>query len=236
MLKLYPRENMGRADYGWLNTRYHFSFADYRDPARVHFGALRVINDDRIKAGSGFDPHPHQDMEIITYVRSGAVIHRDSLGNEGRTGAGEVQVMSAGTGITHAEFSDPAVDTHLFQIWIFPHTKGVAPRWDQRSFPGAVNDTSLPVLVSGYADDVAGGALMIYQNARIYGGKIAAGTNLTQPLSFQAYVVVVGGDLRVDDVDMREGDGLEVTDATAITATAGDTGAEVLVIEVPKSS
>ncbi|HRQ61527.1 MAG TPA: pirin family protein, partial [Alphaproteobacteria bacterium] len=125
MINVYPVETLGRADYGWLQAKYHFSFGDYRNGRRVHFGALRVINDDIVKAGNGFDPHPHNDMEIITFVREGAITHKDSQGNVGRTEAGDVQVMSAGSGITHSEYNNESVDTSLFQIWIFPREKGV---------------------------------------------------------------------------------------------------------------
>lgn len=233
MLTLYSREEMGQADYGWLKTRYHFSFANYYNPSRIHFGALRVINDDQIEAGSGFDPHSHKDMEIITYVRSGVLIHRDNLGHEGRTSAGEVQVMSAGTGITHAEYSDSTIDTLLFQIWIFPHTHNVSPRWEQRSFPKIAHENALPVLVSGDAQDQAAGALMIHQNARISGGLIAPEGKIHHPLASQAYVIVAQGPIQVGGIEMQTGDGLEAIDETHLDLVAGPTGAEILVIEVP---
>src|SRR5262245_38355132 len=129
-----PFEQLGRFQNDWLNARHHFSFGSYHDPDRMGWGALRVWNDDTIRPGTGFDPHPHQDMEIITYVRKGAITHRDNLGNEGRTEAGDVQVMSAGTGIVHAEFNLEKVETQLFQIWILPNRRGVAPRWETRRF------------------------------------------------------------------------------------------------------
>lgn len=235
MLTLYPRETLGGADHGWLRTFHHFAFADYYDPSRVHFGKLRVINDDTVKAGTGFDPHPHKDMEIITYVRSGAVIHRDSLGNEGRTGAGDVQVMSAGTGITHAEYSDPAVDTKLFQIWIFPREKGVTPRWEQTQFPHEPVTDCLKLMVSGDRDDQANGALYIHQDARIYGGRLAPHAGLDHPVTHQAYVVLAQGEVKVGEgTMMREGDGLEVTGVDQVRFKAGDAGAEILVIDVPR--
>ena len=125
MIKVYPYEKLGNHDFGWLNARYHFSFARYYNPERTGFGKLLVINDDIVHAHSGFDTHPHADMEIITYVRAGAITHRDSTGNEGRTAAGDVQVMSAGTGIAHSEHNEEDEDTRLYQIWIAPREKGM---------------------------------------------------------------------------------------------------------------
>src|SRR6478735_12201129 len=127
-----PFDSLGHANHGWLDTRHHFSFANYYDPARMGWGRIRVWNDDTIGARSGFPPHPHRDMEIVTYVRSGAVTHQDSMGNKGRTAAGDVQVMSAGTGVTHAEYNLENEDTTLFQIWIEPDRAGEAPGWGAR--------------------------------------------------------------------------------------------------------
>ena len=135
MIQIQPFDRLGRFQNAWLNARYHFSFGQYRDPARQGVGGLVVWNDDEIAPGTGFDPHPHREMEIITYVREGAITHRDSLGNEGRTEAGDIQVMHAGTGITHAEYNLEATPTRLFQIWIHPGTRGVAPGWGARKFP-----------------------------------------------------------------------------------------------------
>src|ERR1700742_2117012 len=130
-----PYEKLGHADHGWLDARHHFSFAHYWNPDRVHFGALRVINDDKVAPGRGFGTHPHDNMEIITYVRQGAITHKDSMGNTGRTGAGDVQVMSAGTGVFHSEHNLESEDTKLYQIWITPNKRGVKPRWEAREFP-----------------------------------------------------------------------------------------------------
>ena len=132
-----PFVGLGKARFGWLNASHHFSFGQYHDPARMGVGPLRVWNDDEIAPHTGFDPHPHRDMEIITYVRQGAITHQDSLGNEGRTEAGDVQVMSAGTGIRHAEYNREDGETRIFQIWIIPRTPGLAPRWGQKAFPKA---------------------------------------------------------------------------------------------------
>src|SRR3954454_11865773 len=135
MIDIRPFASLGHADHGWLNARHHFSFADYHDPRRMSWGAIRVWNDDEIAARSGFPPHPHADMEIITYVRTGAITHQDSLGNQGRTGAGDVQVMSAGSGTRHAEFNVEPHATTLFQIWIEPKSRGGAPSWGAKPFP-----------------------------------------------------------------------------------------------------
>ena len=135
MIEHRPFASLGAAHHGWLDARHHFSFAEYHDPARVHWGSLRVWNDDTILPGTGFPPHPHADMEIITYVREGAITHQDSQGNKGRTQAGDVQVMSAGSGIVHSEYNlEPGI-TRIFQIWIFPDSKGGAPGWGARPFP-----------------------------------------------------------------------------------------------------
>jgi hypothetical protein len=148
-----PFDSLGHADHGWLNARHHFSFASYYDPARMGWGAIRVWNDDQIAANSGFPPHPHQDMEIITYVRSGAIAHQDSLGNKGRTEAGDVQVMSAGTGVRHAEYNLEPETTTIFQIWIEPSRKGGAPSWGAKPFPKGERSGQFVTLASGFEGD-----------------------------------------------------------------------------------
>ena len=153
MIELRPFDSIGKAKHGWLDASHHFSFADYHNPDRVHWGALRVWNDDTIAPKTGFPPHPHNDMEIITYVRSGAITHRDNLGNEGRTEAGDVQVMSAGTGIMHSEMNAEDVDTTIFQIWIIPDRRGDAPGWSQRQFPKADRSGKFVTMASGIEGD-----------------------------------------------------------------------------------
>lgn len=224
-------DDLGHFKNDWLDTRYHFSFSDYHNPDRMGFGPLRVINDDIVRAGTGFGLHPHRNMEIITYVRKGAIIHTDSLGNEGRTQAGDVQVMTAGRGITHAEKSAPDQDTQLFQIWIHPRETGLAPRWDQRAFPKAPVTDRLNLMVSGRAADADAGALMIHQDAAIYGGRVLAGNALTHPLNGPAYVVLSDGRATVNGTAMAAGDGAELRNETAIAIIA-DTDAEILVIEL----
>ncbi|MCB9989114.1 MAG: pirin family protein [Rhodospirillales bacterium] len=232
MITVYPAETLGRADLGWLRTKYHFSFADYRNLRRVHFGKLRVINDDTIAAGAGFDMHGHEDMEIITFVRSGAISHRDSEGNEGRTEAGNVQVMSAGSGIRHAEFNKEDRETTLFQIWIFPKEKGVKPRWDSARFDNSKAASNLPLLVSGRAEDKGKGALYIHQDASILGGKIEAGKEINQNIKDQTYLIVSDGEIEILDEPLRKGDGVEITDQKSVTIKAL-TDAEVIMIDVP---
>ena len=155
MIDIRPFASLGHADHGWLDARHHFSFANYHDPDRMGWGRIRVWNDDTIAAKSGFPPHPHRDMEIVTYVRTGAITHQDSLGNKGRTAAGDVQVMSAGTGVTHAEFNLEDEDTTLFQIWIETDRPGAQPGWGAKPFPKDARDGQFQLLASGDADDGA---------------------------------------------------------------------------------
>ena len=232
MITVYPYENLGHADHGWLNARHHFSFASYRDMNRLGFGQLLVINDDVIAGGRGFAPHPHNDMEIITYVREGAITHEDSMGNVGRTGAGDVQVMSAGTGVIHSEKNLEPGQTRLYQIWIEPREQGVTPRWEAAQFPKQPVTDALPVLVSGQAQHAGTEALMIHQDAAIYGGNITAGTTITQTIRHQAYVLASEGSFTVNGIALNQGDGAEVTGDKTLRITA-TSDAEVLVIDVP---
>ena len=234
MIKHYLYENFGRLELSWLDARYHFSFAGYHNRNRMGFGPLRVINDDIVKAGAGFDTHPHKDMEIITYVRKGAITHRDSQGNQGCTQAGNVQVMSAGTGIFHSEFNLENEDTNLYQIWIHPRKKGLEPAWDAREFPQTPVKTSLTLLVSGRAQDKEAGALYINQDAAIYGGRLAAGVELQHLIHAQAYLLVSEGQVDVDNIIMNKGDGAEITGVDTITIKAIE-ASEVVVIDVPQA-
>lgn len=226
-----PHESLGQADYGWLQARYHFSFGDYRDPSRMGFGKLRVINDDIVGPASGFDTHPHRDMEIITYVRSGAITHRDSTGNEGRTESGDVQVMSAGTGIHHSERNAETLPTALYQIWIVPRERGVAPRWEARKFPKTPVTDSLNLLVSGRAADQNSDALMIHADAAIYGGRLNQGASITQELQDLGYLLVSEGKITLNGTPMKKGDGAEITNADEIEITALE-DAEIVLIDV----
>ncbi len=177
MIELRPFATLGVANHGWLDARHHFSFAGYHDPARTHWGNLRVWNDDTIAPQTGFPTHPHNDMEIITYVREGAITHQDSLGNRGRTEAGDVQVMSAGTGIRHSEYNLEDVPTRIFQIWIIPTRAGEAPSWGARPFPRGERSGQFVTLASGYDSD--GGALPIRTDARVVAATLRAGRRRT---------------------------------------------------------
>lgn len=229
MIELRPFAGIGHAHHGWLDARHHFSFADYHDPARMQWGNLRVWNDDTIAAKSGFPAHPHRDMEIVTYVRSGAITHQDSLGNKSRTGAGDVQVMSAGTGITHAEFNIEDEATTLFQIWIQPTRSGQAPGWGARAFPKGDRAGQLVVLASGYADDAD--ALPIRTEARLVAGTIRAGQSVTYPLGAarKGYLVPATGRITVNGVEAQARDGVAIADEAEITITAIDEAEVVLV-------
>lgn len=232
MITIYPYDKLGHADHGWLDAHHHFSFARYWNPERTGFGTLRVINDDRIAAGKGFGAHPHDNMEIITYVKRGAISHKDSMGNEGRTKAGDVQVMSAGTGVFHSEFNAEPEDTMLYQIWIEPNKQSVKPRWEAKQFPKTPVTDRLAVLVSGQAQHQDKDVMMIYQDAAIYGGTLAKGTSVTQPIKHQAYVLASVGDIEVNGKQMKQGDGAEITGESSLVITALS-DAEVLVIDVP---
>lgn len=233
MIRVFPRETLGGFENDWLKSKFHFSFSDYYNQDRMGFGPLRVINDDLIKAGSGFDLHPHRDMEIITYVRTGAIHHRDTLGNKGKTGAGDVQVMTAGTGIAHAEHADSACDTTLFQIWIQPDRKGLPPRWDQGEFPKTPVKDDLKLLVSGRAGDAGAGALAIHQDAAIYGGSLTRDTVFTHNVrgNTGAYIVISTGEVAINGAVMKAGDGAEIA-GEPVLQIRGLTDAELLVIEV----
>jgi len=233
MIVVYPYEKLGHADHGWLDARHHFSFAQYWNPDRVGFGVLRVINDDKIASGTGFGMHPHDNMEIITYVRQGVLTHKDNLGNLGRTGAGDVQVMSAGLGVIHSEYNLDEGDVRLYQIWIEPNRVDVMPRWEMKEFPKKNVETgTLPVLASGYSEDIERGALVINQDAALCGGRLKAGTVIHQPIRGNAYVLASVGSFSANDIALKQGDGAEVVGETILTLKA-ETDAEILVIEVP---
>jgi len=209
MIDIRPFATLGHANHGWLDARHHFSFASYHDPQRMGWGRIRVWNDDRIAARSGFPPHPHRDMEIITYVRTGAITHQDSLGNKGRTGAGDVQVMSAGTGVTHAEYNLEDEETTLFQIWIETDRPSAPPSWGMMPFPKQAREGSFQTLASGDSDD---GALTINADARILGATLAAGTGLTyRPDPARHLYLVPSAAVRINGVDAAARDGVAIT-------------------------
>ena len=231
MIELRPFARLGGGDHGWLKTRHHFSFADYQDPERMNWGALRVWNDDEIAPGSGFPPHPHADMEIITYVRQGAITHQDSLGNRGRTEAGDVQVMSAGTGIRHSEFNLEDGTTKIFQIWIIPSSCGEQPGWGTRSFPQSGRDGGFVALASGAADE--GDALPIRADARVLGANLRAGQIAEYSLKEgrRAYLVPARGLVEVNGVRVAARDGAAIEHEKALRVTARD-DAEIVLVDV----
>jgi hypothetical protein len=220
MIDVRPFAKLGHADHGWLNARHHFSFSDYHDPARMGWGALRVWNDDEIAAGAGFPPHPHADMEIITYVRQGAITHKDSLGNEGRTAAGDVQVMSAGTGIRHAEYNLENETTTLFQIWILPTRKGGQPAWGAKPFPKADRSGRFVTLASGFEND--NDALPIRTDARVLGATLKAGESTRYELgeTRHAYLVPASGAIEVNGVRLNARDGAAVENVAVLDVKA----------------
>jgi redox-sensitive bicupin YhaK (pirin superfamily) len=229
MIDRRPFERLGGADHGWLKARHHFSFASYYDPGKMGWGALRVWNDDEIAPNSGFPPHPHADMEIITYVREGAITHQDSLGNKGRTGAGDVQVMSAGTGIRHAEYNMETDTTRLFQIWIEPSRTGGAPSWGAKPFPKGDRSGRFVTLASGIEGDAD--ALPIRTEARVLGATLKAGetTDYVLDASRHAYLVPAAGAVEVNGVRLNARDGAAITDETKLTITALEDAELVLV-------
>jgi redox-sensitive bicupin YhaK (pirin superfamily) len=229
MIEHRPASGLGRFDFGWLDTTHHFSFGEYHDPQRMGWGRLRVWNDDEIAAGTGFPPHPHANMEIITYVRDGAISHKDSLGNEGRTEAGDVQVMSAGSGIRHAEFNLEKDVTRIFQIWILPDRAGGEPSWGARPFPKADRSGRFVTLASGLPDD--GDALPIRAQARVAGATLKAGESTTYTLGpgRHAYLVPAVGEVEVNGVRVPARDGLAATDEDTLTVTALSDSEVVLV-------
>ena len=230
MIEHRPFSTLGKANHGWLDANHHFSFAGYHDPSRVNWGALRVWNDDRIAPKSGFPTHPHNDMEIITYVRTGAITHRDSMGNEGRTEAGDVQVMSAGRGVAHSEFNLEDEETTLFQIWIIPSQRGGDPGWGARKFPKGDRAGQFVPLASGAAND--DDALPIRTDARVLGATIKAGESVTytpRTADRHLYLVPATGSIRIGDIEAKARDGIAITKEDSITITALEDSELVLV-------
>ncbi len=230
MIQVRPVGELGAFRNEWLDTKHHFSFGGYHDPKRMGFGRLRVWNDDEIAAGTGFDPHPHREMEIITYIRQGAITHRDSLGNEGRTEAGDVQVMHAGTGIVHAEYNKEEQPTRLFQIWIQPDKHGATPGWATRQFP---RDGGLSVLASGRAQDADSDALPLNADAALLAGTLGAGetARVTLAPGRGIYLVPATGSVEVNGVAVGSRDGAAISGETELTITAKE-ASELVLVEV----
>lgn len=234
MIKHFPYQQLGKADHGWLKANHHFSFANYYNPKRMGFGALRVINDDWIAPGTGFPTHPHKNMEIITFVRSGAINHEDSEGNKGITNEGEVQVMSAGKGIAHSEYNLTNQPLTLYQIWIESNVHDIEPRWDSKPLFLEANNKGLSLLVSGYKED-KNDTLFINQEARIFGGKIIKGTVFEHNITHQAYVLASKGCFEIIEGTntsvLNKGDGAEITKTSNITFKVIE-DSEILLIDI----
>ena len=230
MIDKRPFAGLGGADHGWLKAKHHFSFASYYDPGRMGWGALRVWNDDEIAANSGFPPHPHADMEIITYVRQGAITHQDSLGNKGRTEAGDVQVMSAGSGIRHAEYNLEPDATRIFQIWIEPTSTGGPPTWGAKPFPKADRAGRFVTLASGLPGDED--ALPIRTDGRVLGATLKAGETTEYPLTpdRHVYLVPAAGAVEVNGVRLDARDGAAISGEPRLTVTALE-DAEVILVD-----
>ncbi len=231
MIQVQPFDRLGRFQNEWLNARHHFSFGHYHDAARMGVGGLRVWNDDEIAPGTGFDPHPHKDMEIITYVRQGAITHQDSLGNKGRTEAGDVQVMHAGTGIVHAEYNLEQTPTRIFQIWVLPDRNGVTPGWGARAFPREVAGTLLPLADGRPGAD--GSALPLYADAAVMAGTLRQGQTVRQTLrpGRAAYLVPASGAVTVNGIAVKTRDGAAITGETELEITATE-DAELVLVDV----
>ena len=230
MIEHRPFSTLGKANHGWLKAKHHFSFGGYRDPNRISFGDLRVWNDDEIAPNSGFPPHPHSDMEIVTYVRKGAITHKDSLGNQGRTEAGDVQVMSAGTGISHSEYNMENEETTLFQIWIIPSEPDrKAPSWGARPFPKGDRSGRFVTLASGMEGDTE--ALPIRTDARVAGATLKAGETAEYRLGGErfGYLVPAVGSVEVNGVRVNARDGAAIKDVDVLRVTALEDAELVLV-------
>jgi quercetin 2,3-dioxygenase len=231
MITLRKSDDRGHANHGWLDSYHSFSFANYYDPAHQNFRHLRVINEDRIAAGGGFPMHSHRDMEIITYVVSGSLAHKDSLGNAATIGAGGVQRFSAGTGVTHSEFNPSATEpTHILQIWILPDRQGLTPSYEQKVFALDPKHQGWQPIA---APDAAQGAVAIHQNVQLLATVLSPGTQRQYELGpdRHAWVQVVRGDLTLNDTQMHAGDGAAVSTEKLLTLTA-TTEAEVLLFDL----
>jgi quercetin 2,3-dioxygenase len=229
MIELRPFSSLGSADHGWLKAKHHFSFGSHYDPGNMGHGALRVWNDDEIAPNSGFPAHPHANMEIITYVREGAITHQDSLGNKGRTEAGDVQVMSAGSGIRHSEYNLEPTKTKIFQIWIEPSIQGGAPTWGAKPFPKSDRSGRLITIASGLDGDKD--ALPIRAQARVLATTLKAGESAeyTPRPARNLYLVPATGAVEINGVRVNTRDGAAITDEPVLTITALQDSEVVLV-------
>jgi redox-sensitive bicupin YhaK (pirin superfamily) len=229
MIELRPFNRLGAADHGWLKAKHHFSFGSHYDPNNMGHGALRVWNDDEIAPNTGFPAHPHANMEIISYAREGAITHQDSLGNKGRTEAGDVQVMSAGTGIRHSEYNLEAKPSRIFQIWIEPTKDGGAPTWGAKPFPKADRSGQFVAIASGVSEDA--GALPIRADARVLAATLKAGESASYApgTSRHLYLVPATGKVEVNGLNVNARDGVAIRDEAELKITALEDSELVLV-------
>ncbi len=231
MIRIRKAADRGYANHGWLETYFTFSFADYRDPEHIRFRNLRVINDDKVAPRKGFEMHPHDNMEIITYVMEGELTHKDSMDNEGVIRAGEFQMIHAGTGILHSEKNDSDAKTHLYQIWIFPDKKGHTPGYDQRAALNGDSANKLNLIVSPDGRD---GSMQIYSDASLFLGKLDQGKSLDFPIANQrhAWIQVTKGKVTVNGHELVTGDGAAVSDETMLAISGGEGGGEFLLFDL----
>ncbi len=230
MIEHRPFKSLGGANHGWLNAKHHFSFASYYDAKRMGWGSLRVWNDDIIQPNTGFTPHPHKNMEIITYVREGAITHEDNLGNKGRTEAGDVQVISAGTGVVHSEYNLEAVETFIFQIWIESNQEPSEASWGPQPFPKGERSGRFVILASGFSEDTE--ALPIRTDARVLGATLKAGEQLEYSFASAeryGYLVPAKGKVEVNGLLLNAGDGAAIHQEEKIAITALEDAELVLV-------
>ena len=231
MIEIIPSESRGSADHGWLKAKHTFSFAEYHNPARVRFGPLRVINEDRIAPSQGFGTHPHKDMEILTYPISGAIEHKDSMGNGAVITAGEVQRMTAGSGVQHSEYNHSASDElHLLQIWIFPEQKNLEPGYEQTLFSRADKLDRLRLIASRDGRD---GSVTVHQHVDIYASILQTDVEIEQTVdnSHKIFIQVISGDVSVNDQNISAGDGMQITDVSSLVI-RGHSEAELLVFDM----
>lgn len=231
MITIRKGEDRGYSDLGWLDSLHSFSFGAYHDPAQMGFRALRVINEDKVEGGQGFGAHPHMDMEILSYVLDGGLEHEDSTGTRAVLRPGELQRMSAGTGVIHSEFNaSPTERVHFYQIWIYPDRKGLTPEYEQKAFPPEERRGKLRLLASPDGRD---GSLRIHQDTRLYGALLEPGQELSHALAPQrhAWLQVVRGTLTLNGLDLEKGDGAAVSDESLLAIRARD-AAELLLFDL----
>ena len=233
MISVRHASERGTANFGWLDSRHTFSFGDYHDPEQMGFGALRVINEDRVSPGQGFGTHGHRDMEIISYVLEGALEHKDSIGTGSVIRPGDVQIMSAGTGIRHSEFNHSKTEpVHFLQIWVVPDRQGIAPRYEQKTFPDADKRGRLRLVGSSDGRD---GSVIIHQDAKIFAALLNTGDHVTHALPHErrAWLQVVRGTVAINGLELHTGDGAAVEDEPTLTVTAKLDDTEILVFDLP---